>query len=62
MVGDTEMWIYCEEDRGWVECELLHEFLEDYQIRYYSDDQGEVEKVVKRESVREVHHGRRLDT
>ncbi len=55
------MWIYREEDRGWVECELLHEFLEDYQIKYHSEE-GEVEKVVKRDTVREVVNARGLDT
>jgi hypothetical protein len=48
------MWVYRDEDSSWVECELLHEFLEDYQIRYYSSTVGEVEKVVKRDTVREV--------
>ncbi len=56
------MWVYREDNNEWVECELLHEFLEDYQIRYYSNNVGEVEKVVKRDSVREIQNERRLDT
>lgn len=55
------MWQYCDENE-WVECELLHEFLESYQIRYYSADTGEVEKVVNRNSVREITNDRRLDS
>ena len=56
------MWIYLEETNNeWVECELLHEFIDAYQIRYYISEDS-VEAVVKRESVREVINERRLDS
>jgi len=48
----------------WVECELLHEFLESYQIEFRDPHSGElVEQVVKRDLVRAIGetHGR-MDT
>lgn len=40
----------------WVKCELLHEFLESYQISFMDPQTGkEVEKVVKRELVRQLY-------
>lgn len=50
------MWIY-RDDNNWVECELLHEFIDAYQIRYYCNEE-EVEEVVAREKVREIENGR----
>ena len=45
------MWLYCEDDQ-WVECELLHEFMYDYQM-HYKDVTGEtIEKIVKREDIK----------
>ena len=39
----------------WVKCELLHEFLECYQISFRDPNTGkEIEKIVKRDLVREV--------
>ena len=38
-----------------IECELLHEFLEAYQIHYVDSETGEVvEKVVSRDHIREI--------
>lgn len=54
------MWLYCEDDQ-WVECELLHEFMYDYQIRYYINDLETVEVVVKRESIREISNDQQID-
>ncbi len=40
----------------WVKCTLLHEFLESYQIEFTDPQTGQdVEKVVKRELVREIY-------
>ena len=40
----------------WVKCNLLHEFLESYQIEFRDPKTGEtVERVVKRELVRQVY-------
>lgn len=40
----------------WVKCELLHEFLESYQIEFKDPQTGEkVERVVKRDLVRVVY-------
>lgn len=43
----------------WIECELLHEFLEKYQVKYINPfTQEEEERVVLREQVRIVANGR----
>ncbi len=40
----------------WIRCNLLHEFMECYQIEFKDPSTGqEVEKIVRRELVREVH-------
>ena len=52
------MYVYGERSNPseWVKCNLLHEFLESYQIEFKDPNTGEyVEIVVKRELVREVH-------
>jgi hypothetical protein len=42
-------------DGEFIECELLHEFLEAYQIHYIDSVTGEkVEKVVSREYITEI--------
>lgn len=42
-------------DNEVIECELLHEFLEAYQIHYVDRETGEsVEKVVSRDHIREI--------
>lgn len=48
-------------DYKWVECELLHEFMEKYQVKYLDPftDQEE-ERLVQREQVRAAHD-RRMD-
>ena len=43
----------------WAECELLHEFLEKYQVKYINPfTKLEEEKVVLREQVRSAANGR----
>lgn len=55
------MWVYREETTNeWVECELLHEFLEAYQIVYYSNSSS-IEAIVCRDRVREIEN-ERLDS
>ena len=40
----------------WIKCELLHEFLESYQIEFIDPSTGEkVEKVVHRDLIRAVY-------
>jgi len=51
--GERLMWLYHEDD-DWVECELLHEFLEHYQIKYHDSDFHHIEKVVSRDDIKEV--------
>ena len=51
------IYVYGERSKPseWVQCNLLHEFLECYQISFRDPRTGkEVEKVVKRELVRQV--------
>lgn len=55
--GETEMRYAYKDSSGLVECELLHEFLEEYQIQYIDRETGEkIEEVVRRELVREIHN------
>ena len=52
------MYVYGERSNPseWVECELLHEFLESYQTEFKDPQTGEkVERVVKRDLVRVVY-------
>ena len=51
------IYVYGERNKPseWVKCELLHEFLESYQIEFRDPSTGKrVERVVKRELVRQV--------
>lgn len=61
-VGETAMWeVLCKYDLEykWARCEILHEFLEKYQVKYINPfTREEEEKVVYREEVREVQNGR----
>ena len=60
------MWMYRDITpigNEWVECELLHEFLESYQIRYYSKFvDREVEQVVSRDRIREISNEQRMES
>jgi len=52
------IYVYGERSKPteWVRCNLLHEFLESYQIEFKDPSTGEkVEQVVKRELVRAVY-------
>ena len=57
---DTEMsYVYHTDEHDVINCELLHEFLESYQIKYVDPQSGEeVEKIVDRNYIREVFDGR----
>ena len=51
------IYVYGERNKPseWIRCELLHEFLESYQIEYKDPNTGKnVECVVKRDLVRQV--------
>lgn len=64
--GRDRLWIYHEQTTNgseWVECKILHEFLEKYQIIYYSKNTASnIELVVDRNNVREVESNGRHDS